>query len=420
MAAIWGRFKSLGAAVLVVLVVGCAAPSPPPSPSGSALPGASPTAAASSNLDASPSPGDASAEVLGMPVHTVSEVVAMQDAGSLNGRAVAVRGWWTNEPPVPCPPPSSNQPALERWCTSPVLTETDQHLLGADGYTWTSPVAPFIEPRVVTDSVGTDGLYAPLPGVQDWNRAPRRVVLIGHEGDPRTWQCRAPDRQGCETAFVLDRVVSVEATLIDPAPQQSDVAPLKTAAAVQAILVAALPGAQLVSLVPVNTADAPAIDPRFRIGIDGVAWIARMAVEPAGSDGTTSMNEVAVSDASGTVLQQLAFPASFSEPFAVLRLNMAGASGGGQEATFYGLDGGNGVPILAGSLNWQTPAATIEPGTYTLRAWVGPYQSRPDGKRRGECHMQVVAGAGAELGYTATWPNKTAACHWSTTPPNRY
>jgi hypothetical protein len=354
-----------------------------------------------------------------MPVHTVSELVAMQASGALDGRAVAVRGFWTNEPPLPCAAPPSNQPVLQRWCTSPVLTETDQHLIGADGYMWSPPVAPFIEPRLLTDSVGTDPLNGSLPGIDDSYSTPRRVVLVGHEGDPRAWQCRVPDRQSCEAVFVVDRVVSQDGKLIDPTPQQSDIAPTKTSAAVEGILAAALPGALLLSLVPVNTADAPTIDPRFRIGIDGVAWIARMAIQPVGPDGTTSLNEVAVSDATGTVLQQLALPESFSEPFASLRLNMAGASGGGQEATFFGLDGGNGVPILAGSLNWQTPPVTIEPGTYTLRAWIGPFQSRPDGKRRGECDMQLVAVAGAELGYTATWPNRTAACQWSQTPPNR-
>ena len=420
MAGIHGGRRSLGAVGFALLVVGCAAPNPPPSPSGSVLPVASPTATAPSIFGVSSSPGDAAAEVFGMPVHTVSEVVAMQDAGSLDGRAVAVRGYWTNEPPLPCAAPPSNQPPLERYCTSPVLTEGDQHLLGADGYTWTSPVAPFIEPRNVSDSVGTDALYAQLPGVQGSNSAPRRVILVGHEGDPRAWQCRAPDRQGCETAFVLDRVVSVEATLIDPAPQQSDVTPTKTAAAVQAILVAALPGAQLVSLVPVNTADAPTIDPRFRIGIDGVAWIARMAVGPVGPDGSTSMNEVVVGDASGTVLQQLAFPVSFSEPFASIRLGGDGGNPGRFNATWYEVDGAGAVAILAGLLGYSTPAVTIEPGTYTLRAWIGPLKTGVAGQRREECHMDLTAGISAELAFTATWQGGAAACQWSTTPPNRY
>ena len=364
----------------------------------------------------------------GLPVHSVEEAVAIGEGGGLNGRAIAIAGYWTDAPAAGCPAPPPNYPPILGSCTSPALTQTVQHLLtvfhSADGQisgsSWSAPQPPFLEPQSQGETQGMESLSDAHARLPRGDLDPLRVIVIGHEDDPRAWQCPNTDRPRCQAIFVVDRVVWVEGSMVDPAPQPRDVKRVQTPGDVEAIIKLNIPGASPLALTAVEASEATSIDPSFRLGIDGIVWIVRITTGAVGPDGTIGLANVAIDDKTGAVLQQLPLPASFPVEPAALRLNgTVGNSAGGSDEPFYELDDLNGAPLLGGYLAWQTPALVLGPGSYVLRGWLAGVDGAVTGKAHDSCHTSVVAEPSALLALAATWPNHSSPCAWSTTLPGR-
>ncbi len=251
------------------------------------------------------------------------------------------------------------------------------------------------------------------------NLDPVRVVLVGHADDPRAWQCTAAERATCEAIFVVDRVVWVEGVATDPVAQSAKARSVQTRGDVEAIINAKLPGSTSLALTALEAPEATSVDPRFRVGIEGMVWTARVTTGEVGSDGTVGLVNVAVDDQTGAVLQQLPLPASFSVQPAALRLNeVVDHAAGGSDAPFYELDGPTGVPVLSGYLAWGTPALLIDPGSYVLRGWLARFADGVAGKGHDACQFSIAAESSTELALTATWPSHKTACTWATTKPD--
>jgi len=249
---------------------------------------------------------------------------------------------------------------------------------------------------------------------------PLRVVVIGHEDDPRASQCPQADRPRCQTIFVLDRVAWVEGSMVDPVPQQGDAKPVQTRGDVEAIIKAKVPGASALALIAAQASATTSVDPRFRVGIEGIVWTVRIMTAAAGPDGTIGLANMAIDDRTGAVLEQLPLPASFTvEPAALLLDANVGNAIGGSDVPFFELDATSGVPLLTGYLWWGVPALVIDPGRYVLRGWLGPIDGAATGKAHDSCHTTTTIESSAELGFTATWPNHSSPCTWSATLPGR-
>ncbi|HLY13041.1 MAG TPA: hypothetical protein VKR24_01720, partial [Candidatus Limnocylindrales bacterium] len=178
------------------------------SPSGGA------TASPAKGAGASPSPIDwpgpsASAfpaEVEGLPVISVASAGALLQSGRLDGQAVAVAGYY-DEMALPCPYPGRYIGPLESWCRSVAFTDqrADAQLCQSSGSSAMScrePSETNLAPFFMSETSGD--AFSWLTGGATGE--PAALVVIGHAGDPRQWQCTAATQNACATAFVVDRI----------------------------------------------------------------------------------------------------------------------------------------------------------------------------------------------------------------------
>jgi len=159
----------------------------------------------------------------GMPVLTVSEVLAKRAAGELRNQPVALGGFWST-PPIdhsctvpPSPPPGE----LELYCTDGEsgITELDEWnaVFSPEGR-MTPARGPHLSPYVLPAI--SLALYEHR--VVDRRRAsPIPIVVVGHFDDPRAALCRPAAQDLCRDRFVIDRIVALEpsfARLPPPSP----------------------------------------------------------------------------------------------------------------------------------------------------------------------------------------------------------
>ncbi len=142
-------------------------------------------------------------EIDGLPVISVADAAGLLGSGKLDGRAVAVAGYG-NEMPVSCPYPGRYVGPLESWCHFTAVTDTLSSArlcepYGENGTRCGMPSATYLSPFFMPETSGD---------VQSWQtgQEPVALVLIGHAGDPRQWQCTAATQDECASAFVVDRV----------------------------------------------------------------------------------------------------------------------------------------------------------------------------------------------------------------------
>ena len=150
---------------------------------------------------APPGPAGFPATVGGMPVVSVAQAATLLDAGNLDGRAIAVAGYYFSVA-MPCPAPQGYVGPLEGWCRRVAFADdaagATMCTYGADAMECHAPpsgvrLAPWFVPE-------TSG---PLPQLE---HAPVPLVLVGHADDARQLQCSPETQAECADAFVVDRV----------------------------------------------------------------------------------------------------------------------------------------------------------------------------------------------------------------------
>jgi hypothetical protein len=167
---------------------------------------AGPTTSATeeASVVASQSSGVPPTQVLGLPVMSVEEAVAIRDGGR-DDRAIAVRGWFS--PPLPfirCRAPQPGAFYLEPYCgDSFAVLMRDPELLVSfppDGMSARGPTGAHLQVELTQ----IDTTWYPRFERGTW--APIDIVAIGHFDDRRAGWCEASKVDVCRDRFVVDRV----------------------------------------------------------------------------------------------------------------------------------------------------------------------------------------------------------------------
>ncbi|MFN8520292.1 MAG: hypothetical protein U0667_13060 [Chloroflexota bacterium] len=247
-------------------------------------------------------------EVAGLPVMGVAEAEALLRSGTVDGQAVAVAGYF-DAFLGSCPAPLGPVGPLEDWCRFVAFTDmrADAQLCRptGDGSVCSSPSGTYVAPFVMGETSGDPRSW--LSG--GWASEPAALVLIGHVGDPRQWQCPTDTQAECAGAFVVDRVAWAEGASVPPtAPETGDgrtgaaIAPRMTLDQVATVI--GLDDERLLTGAPFRAADIATVDPRWNLVGDEVTWLVRSLDDPVGSDAAAPRPETAwlVDDATGSVI----------------------------------------------------------------------------------------------------------------------
>lgn len=300
------------AALLIAGIVGCASrPGPPTAaPAESIAPPASSASSPTSDPTTMPSQavnGVFPANVLGMPVVSVADARRLLADGAINGREVAVGGYfsWAASP---CPPPDGYFGSLEDWCHYVAFADTIEAAtlcmsIGSNGGSCLlQPSGPPI-PWIMRETSGGD---SPLVFA---GQGPAAVIFVGHAADARQFQCL--DQERCGQQFVVDRVawaggadVPLEATQAGYFPLDSQPRPALTLDQVASTVGASN---NLLTAAVVNPDDVASVEPRWNVAGHDLLWFVR-AVGAADSaenadDLTRAGQEWLVDDATGAVIK---------------------------------------------------------------------------------------------------------------------
>jgi hypothetical protein len=202
------------AAVLIVLVGGIGISVVPHWFGGTVGPSAAPgvVPSATAPLPASPSP----AFVDGLPIHTVSELLALRDGGTLGDRPVALRGFWSDLQQIhTCTPETSNAGELEIRCYDGEfgITERDEQMMA---FTTDHRLIPASGPRLTPFLTDDEARRVAQPMVSGQQHPPVPIVVIGHFDDPRAADCQPTARPLCRDRLVVDRIVEFDLAAVPP------------------------------------------------------------------------------------------------------------------------------------------------------------------------------------------------------------
>lgn len=432
-------FAGLAAALVVVLVavtVFVNLPRPPvavssasssPATSMSTSPqasGASPTPTASSvptptleiTGSASPTgPPPMPTTIMGMPVMTVAQASQLLDSGQLNGRAVAVSGYFEMNPANSCFGPAYWLQV--RPCIYEAFTDAQSDAMlchfqpNGDGTCKGPPLsdAPYLVPLFLE---GAD--YAPLRDLRQ--SFPVRAVIIGHAGDPRLWGCPPGKEAECRQVFVADRVAWVNGRDVPVTAIGTDFYPPLPPVRMTLDEVAAGLGlsGDLVSAIAVDAGSVAQIDPRWNFTGNTVVWVLR-SLRAATDSGTTRGETLwLVDDSTGQLIgsHDIAAAADYNparlwisavehcngscrgdEPIPAFELRLGGA------VLSSGWAGGDRVSGTEITTSEPVLAAVLDPGHYSVTAWLAnPDQyGNPAEPRMDQCSASVTLDAGHSL-----------------------
>ncbi len=211
----------LTAAAVVIVLVGVIGVSVVPGWFGATVePSAAPSEAPSATptLAASSSP----AFVDGLPVHRVSELLALRDGGTLGNREVALRGYWSALGQIhACTPSIPNPGELEIHCYDGEfgITERDEQMMV---FTADHQLIPARGPRLTPFMTDDQARRVFQPIVNGQQYPPVPIVVTGHFDDPRAADCQPIALQRCRDRLVVDRIVEFDLTSVrPPAPTPS-------------------------------------------------------------------------------------------------------------------------------------------------------------------------------------------------------
>jgi hypothetical protein len=175
------------------------------------------------SMTAAPTAGVPST-VDGLPVRTVSAVLAARASGSPSDDGLVAVGGWINPMPLPGCPPETAHPALEESCAARklVLTETRQALVvfgsvdGGTSMTANTPAGPYLYARELAGAYVDPLLPDMADPTEPDNYRPLQAVLVGHFHDARAADCSADRRAACDAAFVIDQLAWLDGRSLGP------------------------------------------------------------------------------------------------------------------------------------------------------------------------------------------------------------
>jgi hypothetical protein len=437
-AVVWQRpqvlFGGLVAALALVVVaaivvvnlpnpaVVVSSPSPSPSALASATPGPSESAlpTPTATISAEPTgPTPMPTTVMGMPVLTVAQASQLLDNGELNGRAVAVSGYFYSASGLGVIPPGGPllNPAPSYFVTftdSPVDAVLCHSKGNETSCRFTPDGVPYLTPFFMTE---TNALSA----ISEYQARgqPVNIVAIGHAGDARLLQCLPPNEAECARAFVVDRVAWVAGHDIPVAAADPYLdPPISPAKMTLTEVVGAIGlGDEVLTAVAIDAARVSTIDPRWNFVGDNIAWVVRSLQPDQSVSGPTRGETVwLVDDSTGKLLgsHDLALPSIYPP-----RLWIEGTTHGLTNCfyePFYRIEAGNTVLSEAsvGACRTGTGDATtfeprlpevLDPGTYSVSAWLAHQAADgTTGPSMGECSTEVTLIAGDNVMLGADFP----------------
>jgi len=261
------------------------------SPSAGAIMSPSLGVSASPSATALPlsSAGTFPSEVAGLPVISVASADELLRSGKLDGQVVAVGGYF-DQVTTSCPYPGRYIGPLEGRCRFVAFTDarTTAQLCqpeGSDGMGCRQPSGTNLAPFFVSETGGD--AFSWLTGGATGE--PAALVLIGHAGDARQWQCTAATQTQCANAFVVDRIAWAVGHDVPPAAPQTGnqqtgnvITPRMTLVQVAA---AAGLGDDLLTAAAFRAGDIATVDPRWNLAGDNIVWLLR-SLGPAAEAGS--------------------------------------------------------------------------------------------------------------------------------------
>jgi hypothetical protein len=389
----------------------------------------------------SPLPPDTTfpSEVAGLPVLSVARADELLRSGKLDGQAVAVAGYFDQFTPS-CPYPGRYIGPLEGWCRFVAFTDSRATAQlcqpeGSNGTSCSQPSGTNLAPFFMSETSGN--AWSWLTGGATGE--PAALVLIGHAGDARQWQCTAATQAECANAFVVDRIAWAEGHDVPPAAPETGnqqtgkvITPRMTLAQVAA---AAGLGDDLLTGAPFRAGDIATVDPRWNLAGDGVVWLVRSLARAAGSGAGETRPETVwlVDDTTGKVIDS--HPLKLAPDYQPARLwQMATAHGveccAGNVFPFYRVVTGGGTVVYEGMVTGGSSGGTdsttygggygstplvLPAGDYPIAAWLASYDSGVVGTPRDECTTKVTLRPLDDVALNADFPaNK--ACTFGPAP----
>lgn len=411
-------------ALLIASLLGaCSSPTAGASSSPPVAVSASPSAIVSTL----PSAGTFPSEVAGLPVVSVARADELLRSGRLDGQAVAVAGYY-NAMALPCPYPGRYIGPLEGWCRLVAFTDSRASARlcqseGSNGTSCSQPSGPNLAPYFMTET--SESAWSSLPGGATGE--PAALVLIGHAGDARQWQCTAATRAECAGAVVVDRIAWADGRDVPPAPQVGDeqsgtaVTPRMTLAQVAA---AAGVGDDLLTGAALSARDIATVDPRWNLASSNVVWLVRSLGAAAGSGAGETRPETVwlVDDATGKVIDS--HPLQVAADYRPARLwQMATVHGldccTGDVFPFYRVASDDGAAVYEGMVRgnasgsqdgttygggYMSTPLVLPVGGYSVTAWLAPYSGGIAGAPRGECSTTVALRPLDDVALNADFP----------------
>jgi hypothetical protein len=374
-----------------------------------------------------------------MPVISVASADELLRSGKLDGQAVAVAGFY-NSMALPCPYPGRYIGPLEGWCRLVAFTDDRAGAQlcqsnGANGMGCSQPSGTSLAPFFMAETSG-DALSLLTGGATG---EPAALVIIGHAGDARQWQCTAATQAECAGAFVVDRTAWANGQDVPPAAPQTGgqqtgkaIAPRMTLAQVAAAIG---PSGDLLTGAAFRAGDIATVDPRWNLAGDNVVWLARSLgpAAQAGSAETRSETVWLVDDPTGKVIAS--HPLKLAPDYQPARLwQMATAHGidccAGDVLAFYRVASGDGTVVYEGMVpggssggqgsttyggGYLSGPLVLPAGGYSVTAWLATNNSGVIGAPRHECSTQVTLRPLDDVALNADYP-PNQACTFGPAP----
>ena len=237
----------------------------------------------------------------GAPVISVTQALALLDDGKLDGRDVAVSGYF------------------ERWTHS--CYGSDAYRAPIQGEPTSCGITAFADSKqVVEKCIKEQTVCNEMTPIALLDRSGpsisslQQVVVIGHTGDARMWQCTVSAQADCARAFVADRVAWADGQfypLVTPQLRGYDNSSSAPSAVRMTIadVQSAVGGATLISAAPFRANDVALVDPRWNMTGDDIVWIARYLTDAGDQADPTRAEQVTlVDDATGKVIDSHPLP----------------------------------------------------------------------------------------------------------------
>lgn len=180
---------------------------PPPTPQ--------PVATPYQSFEPSPAVAGFPAVVVGLPVRSVADALALFERPDLGDTEIAVAGWYSTLAFMPrCAAPRPlTPPLLQGSCMGSWLSASDRPVASVVGTEVRITLPdPTIEPRFLPPVVPP--IVQRLPAGAPTTK-PLPVVLVGHIHDGAASSCPTDHAAACEQTFVVDLVATSDGTLLD-------------------------------------------------------------------------------------------------------------------------------------------------------------------------------------------------------------